>query len=168
MRIDRRRALALLGLGAASATATGASATAKVSFNHGVASGDPLQDRVVIWTRLTPADATADRVSANYVVARADRPGKRVAQGRVFTSAGRDFTAKVDVTGLQPGHDYLYWFESGGVKSPVGRTRTLPNGRVDDLVLAVATCALWPGGYFNAYQAIAQQPRVDAVIHLGD
>jgi alkaline phosphatase D len=168
MRIDRRRALALLGLGAASATASGASAAAKVSFNHGVASGDPLQDRVVIWTRLTPADAGADRVSADYVVARAERPGQPVTRGRVFTSAGRDFTAKVDVTGLQPGHEYVYWFESGGVKSPVGRAKTLPSGHVDDVVLAVATCALWPGGYFNAYQAIADQPRVDAVIHLGD
>lgn len=168
MRVDRRRALALLGVGAASATATHAGAAAKVGFQHGVACGDPLRDSVVIWTRLTPAEPTAARVSADYVVARADRPGKRVKQGRVFTSASRDFTAKVDVTGLEPGRDYLYWFESGGVKSPVGRARTLPDGKVDDVVLAVASCALWTGGYFNVYQAIAEQPRVDAVLHLGD
>jgi len=166
MKVDRRRALALLGVGAASATATGAKAAAKVSFQHGVASGDPLQDSVVIWTRLTPADPGVGRVSANYVVTTA--AGKRVQNGRVFTGAGRDFTAKVEINGLEPGREYLYWFESGGVKSPVGRVKTLPSGHVNDVVLAVASCALWSGGYFNAYQAIADQPRVDAVVHLGD
>ncbi|MGE5564662.1 MAG: alkaline phosphatase D family protein [Parcubacteria group bacterium] len=167
MKLNRRGALALLGGGAAAATAaSSARASQKISFQHGVASGDPMQDGVVIWTRLTPADPKAERASANYVVTTAN--GKRVQNGRVFTSAARDFTAKVELTGLEPGREYLYWFENGGVKSPIARTRTLPSGHIDDLVLAVASCALWTGGYYNAYQAIADQHRVDAVLHLGD
>ncbi|MGE5500404.1 MAG: alkaline phosphatase D family protein [Ignavibacteriales bacterium] len=167
MKLNRRGALALLGGGAAAATAaSSARASQKISFQHGVASGDPMQDGVVIWTRLTPADPKAERASANYVVTTAN--GKRVQNGRVFTSAARDFTAKVELTGLEPGREYLYWFENGGVKSPIARTRTLPSGHIDDLVLAVASCALWTGGYYNAYQAIADQHRIDAVLHLGD
>ena len=165
LKLDRRQALGLLGVGA---VATRAEAAPKAGFSHGVASGDPLHNSVVIWTRLTPADPSETRVSADYYVARADRPGKKVKQGRHFTSAGRDYTVKIDVTGLEPGREYIYWFEAGGVKSPVGRTKTLPKGPTDDVVLAAASCALWPGGFFNAYEAISKLDRVDAVVHLGD
>ncbi|HEX6867018.1 MAG TPA: alkaline phosphatase D family protein [Caulobacteraceae bacterium] len=165
MKFDRRQALGLLGLGAMPVAAR---AAAKAGFNHGVASGDPLQDRVVIWTRLTPEDASQATLSADYYVARADRPGRKVRQGRAFTSAARDYTIKIDVDGLEPGRDYVFGFEAGGVKSPVGLTRTLPKGPTEDAVLAVASCALWPGGFFNAYEAISKLERCDAVVHLGD
>jgi alkaline phosphatase D len=72
------------------------------------------------------------------------------------------------VSGLDPGRAYTYQFEAGGARSPLGRTRTLPEGRTKDAVLAVCTCALYPNGLFNAYGAIAALPRVDAVVHLGD
>jgi alkaline phosphatase D len=78
---------------------------------------------------------------------------------------------KVDVAGLRPGRDYWYAFSWAGFSeagSPIGRTRTLPTGKVKDVVLAAANCALYPGGYYNAYQAIADLPRVDAVLFLGD
>lgn len=165
LKLDRRQALGLLGVGAVAAPAR---AAAKAGFNHGVASGDPSADSVIIWTRLTPADASQTRLSAEFYVARADRPGRKVQQGRHFTSAARDYTIKIDVTGLEPGREYVYWFEAGGVKSPVGRTKTLPKGPTQDVVLAAASCALWPGGFFNAYEAIARLDRVDAVVHLGD
>jgi alkaline phosphatase D len=167
IKLDRRQALSLIGIGAA-LPATPVAAAAQAGFQHGVASGDPLHNAVVIWTRLTPADPNETRVSADYYVARADRPGRKVKQGRTFTSASRDFTIKIDVTGLEPGREYIYWFEAGGVKSPIGRTRTLPKGPTDDVVLAVASCALWAGGFFNAYEVIANLERVDAVVHLGD
>jgi len=165
MRIDRRRALALLGLGAA-APAASAAAREAVSFRHGVASGDPLQDRVILWTRVTPQGSgdVAYRWSLNPI----DRRAGGAKRGEGVTGADRDFTIKVDVSGLDPGRAYTFEFEAGGVKSPMGRTRTLPDGPTKDAVLAVCTCALYPNGYFNAYGAIAGLPRVDAVVHLGD
>ncbi|MFL5298123.1 MAG: alkaline phosphatase D family protein [Phenylobacterium sp.] len=166
MRLDRRRALALLGLGAA-APAGQAAAAGKVeaAFNHGVASGDPLQDRVILWTRITPKGR--GDVMYRWRLEPVDRKGggKR---GEGVTGADRDHTVKVDVTGLDAGRAYTFQFEAGGAKSPVGRTRTLPDGPTKDAVLAVCTCALYPNGYFNAYGAIAALPRVDAVVHLGD
>ncbi len=164
MRIDRRRALALLGLGAA-APATRALAKDAAAFHHGVASGDPLQDRVILWTRVTP-QGPGD-IEYRWSLDPIDRRGggKR---GEGMTGADRDYTVKVDVSGLDPGRAYSFQFEAGGAKSPVGRTRTLADGPTKDAVLAVCTCALYPNGYFNAYGAIAALPRVDAVVHLGD
>jgi alkaline phosphatase D len=162
-RIDRRGVLALLGLGAA-APATRAAAKESVSFRHGVGSGDPLQDRVLLWTRIS--GVTGD-VTYRWTLDPVDRKGggKR---GDGITGPDRDHTVKVDVVNLEPGRAYNFQFECEGVKSPVGRTRTLPEGPTKDAVLAVCTCALYPNGYFNAYGAIAKLPRVDAIVHLGD
>ena len=164
MRIDRRKALALLGLGAA-APATQARARGPVSFQHGVASGDPLQDRVILWTRLTTRGS--EPVSYRWRLDPLDRKGGGKHGGGV-TGPDRDFTVKVDVVNLDPGRAYSFQFEAGGTTSPMGRTATLPEGPTKDAVLAVCTCALYPNGYFNAYGAIARLPRVDAVVHLGD
>ena len=167
MRINRRKALALLGLGAA--TPAAAASAAKVSFKHGVASGDPLADRVILWTRITPeTPAAASQIAYSWKLNPVDRRAGGAKSGSGVTDASRDFTVKVDVAGLDAGRAYTYEFTSGGVTSPTGRTQTLPTGAVEDVVLAVATCSLYPGGYFNAYEAIARLPRVDAVLHLGD
>ena len=164
MRIDRRKALALLGLGAASpAVAQGST----VSFKHGVASGDPKQDRVVLWTRITPSAPGAD-VAYSWRLNPIDRRAGGAKSGSGVTGPSRDYTVKVDATGLDAGRAYTFEFEAAGVKSPMGRTRTLPAGATKDVVLAVASCSLYPNGYFNAYQAIADAPRIDAVLHLGD
>ena len=168
MRIDRRRALALVGLGAASpAAAAKAPAAGAVRFEHGVASGDPLQDRVVLWTRITPERPGAP-VAYRWRLNPVDRRAGGAQSGRGVTGLERDYTVKVDVAGLQPGRAYTYEFEAAGVASPAGRTHTLPAGPTKDVVLAVASCALYPNGYFNAYQAIAELPRVDLILHLGD
>ena len=133
MRIDRRRALALLGLGAA-APATGVLAKDAAAFHHGVASGDPQQDRVILWTRIT-AQGSGD-IEYRWSLDPVDRKGggKR---GEGITGADRDYTVKVDVGGLDPARGYTFEFEAGGVKSPMGRTRTLPKGPTKDVVLAV-------------------------------
>ena len=164
MQLDRRRALALLGLGAA-APATRALARDPATFQHGVASGDPLQDRVILWTRITTRGS--DPIAYSWRLDPLDRKGGGK-HGNGVTGADRDFTVKVDVVNLDPGRAYSFQFEAQGVKSPMGRTATLPDGPTKDAVLAVCTCALYPNGYFNAYGAIARLPRVDAVVCLGD
>jgi alkaline phosphatase D len=169
MTIDRRGLLGLLGFGAAgSAVAQDITRTPLAAFNHGVASGDPLHDRVILWTRVT-ADAPTPLV---WEVSKTADFVKPVATGSVTAFPERDYTAKVDVGGLKAGQDYFYRFRvaqgDGFADSPVGRTRTLPKGSPKEVVLAVCTCALYPNGYFNAYGAIAALARVDAVVHLGD
>ncbi|WP_230481559.1 alkaline phosphatase D family protein [Sphingomonas sp. Leaf21] len=171
-KINRRRAMALMGSGATlGLPATIAEAAAPAArFAHGVASGDPAPDGAILWTRATPAEGQGGDVALTWHVAPME-PGEAVGlrTGRVTARAARDFTAKVEVTGLRPGRDYRYWFETAaGQRSPEGRFRTLPRGRVEDVVLAVVSCQLYPGGLFNAYDAIARSERLDAVLHLGD
>lgn len=169
MTMNRRQAMAAIGSGAAlAAPALGSAQGGFALFEHGVASGDPAPDGAVLWTRATPPEPDAPDISLRWhVAARPD--GKPVRSGQVVAPNARDFTAKVEVTGLRPGREHWYWFETErGQRSPTGRFRTLPVGRAPDLVLAVASCALYPGGYFNAYRAIADLDRLDAVLHLGD
>lgn len=138
-----------------------------LAFLHGVASGDPLHDRVILWTRVTqPLPAAA--VSVGWVVARDPALTQVVARGRFLTDAARDWTVKVDAEGLQPGTTYYYRFAAGGRVSPIGRTRTLPLGEVARLRIAVASCSNHAFGYFNAYARIAERADLDLVLHLGD
>ncbi|MBI1685934.1 alkaline phosphatase D family protein [Caulobacter hibisci] len=175
MKIDRRGLLALLGTGAATPVAAMVPKglhPGEIRFAHGLASGDPLADRVVLWTRITTEAATLP-VPVRWDVATDPDFKTIVAQGQATTDAGRDFTVKIDVAGLKPGTDYHYRFRGVKAGKPVGagisgRTRTLPEGSVEDVVLAVTSCSLYPNGYFTAYDAIAKLPRVDAVLHLGD
>lgn len=138
-----------------------------VGFEHGVASGDPLTHRVILWTRVTPA-AQPRRIKVRYVMATDPQLRHVVERGRVRTGPERDYTVKVDAQGLHPATTYYYAFESRGVRSPVGRTRTLPAGATTRLRLAVVSCSNHAAGYFNAYRRIAERTDLDAVIHLGD
>ena len=142
-------------------------ATAQNPFIYGVASGDPLTDRVMIWTKLAPADTTQP-ITVNWRIA--DDPGfaQVVNSGSFITYSASEFTVKVDATGLQPGSWYYYEFETGGNSSIPGRTKTAPVGTVDHVRFVVATCAKYSKGYFNAYGRIAARNDIDAVIHLGD
>jgi len=167
--IGRRGALALLGSGAGLALPAMAQAAPARSarFDHGIASGDPARDGAVLWTRATPVDGTGD-VALEWHVADAPDAKPRMS-GRVTARSLADHTAKVEVAGLAPGRDYWFWFGApGGVRSPVGRFRTLPIGAVDRLSIAIASCQLYPGGLFNAYADMAALPQLDAVVHLGD
>jgi alkaline phosphatase D len=167
LHITRRGAL-LAGVGvtaAGCATAGGGSAPAR--FEHGVASGDPLSDRVVIWTRATPAQPV-DRVPLRWVVAEDDALSAVVAEGEVAAAAARDYTAKVDVAGLEPGRTYHYGFFAGETASPVGKTKTLPVESIETLRIAVFSCSNYPFGRFHAYADMATRPSVDVAVHLGD
>lgn len=140
-------------------------ATVPAQFLHGVASGDPLADSVILWTRLTPeADGL---VAVAWEVSEAPDFAAVVASGQGTTSAEVDYTVKVDVMGLAPDRRYYYRFFSGDRVSPVGRTRTLPFGTVTMASFAVVSCSKFPTGFFNVYREVSQQ-EVDAVLHLGD
>jgi alkaline phosphatase D len=135
-------------------------------FRHGVASGDPLTDRVILWTRVTAPENAAPEVAWQMSP---DASFKRVvASGRVTTGAARDFTVKIEAASLEPGRTYYYRFDALGERSPVGRTRTLPPAGVSRVRLAVASCSNYPFGYFNAYRRMADRSDLDAVLHLGD
>ena len=135
-------------------------------FQHGVASGDPLTDRVMLWTRLTPGAMRPAEV--RWRIASDEALTQVVASGAAQTSADRDFTVKVDADGLQSGRTYYYVFESAGERSPIGRTKTLPAGTVNRVRLAAACCSNYPAGYFNVYRCLANRADLDAVLHLGD
>jgi alkaline phosphatase D len=137
-----------------------------VAFNHGVASGDPRHDRVVIWTRVSPEQPGP--VPVRWIVARDRELTDVVKTGVIETSEARDYSVKADVTGLRPGAPYFYGFRAGQSASLIGKTRTLPRRRVEQLKLAVLSCASYPHGFFNAYEALAQRDDIDAVVHLGD
>lgn len=137
----------------------------QVQFLHGVASGDPLQTQVIIWTRVTPSDSSA-RLEVQWEVAK-DADFKHItATGKVLTTAAQDFTVKVDVTGLAAGQVYFYRFKSASKYSITGQTKTLAT-QVQSVQFAVCSCSNYPAGYFHVYKEMAKQD-VDVVIHLGD
>lgn len=136
-------------------------------FRHGVASGDPLRDRVILWTRVTPGEPDAV-VDVDWMLARDARMSRLVARGRQRTSAALDYTIKIDAVALDPGSTYYYRFAARGTQSPIGRARTLPTRPTRHVRLALASCANLPFGFFNVYGRIAARSDLDAVVHLGD
>ena len=112
MKIDRRRALALLGMGAAGPATAQAPKSLKVTFQHGVASGDPTQDRVVLWTRITPTTPSVRQVPYRWRLNPVDRRAGGAKSGDGVTGPERDYTVKVDVGGLDPGRAYTFEFEA--------------------------------------------------------
>ena len=152
-------ASAAIGSGGALAASGGA------VFVHGVASGDPLATAVVIWTRVS---GQSRRTPVQWSVAVDAAMTQVVRKGTAFASAERDYTAKVDVTGLRPGETYWYQFTVGRTMSVVGRTKTLPVGDVSNVKLVVFSCSDFEDGYFNAYDDAAKLDDLNAVLHVGD
>ena len=139
-----------------------------LAFEHGVASGDPLSDRIMVWTRVTPKDASTADVDISWEVARDAAFTQMLHSGSASTGQARDFTLKVDVQNLTPGQSYYYRFKAGSAVSPVGRMTTLPAAGVAQVRFAVLSCSNFPAGYFHAYAQAAQESELDAVLHLGD
>jgi phosphodiesterase/alkaline phosphatase D-like protein len=151
-------------------------------FGYGVASGDPTADAIVLWTRATPppehpgdpiatpGSGLGEPLLVEWELAY-DKDFRRIARrGVVRTSPRSDHTVKVDVTGLRPYTRYYYRFRAGGEVSPVGRTQTAPDEprRVHALRFGLVSCSNYTGGYFGAYQALAQRDDLDFVLHVGD
>lgn len=139
-------------------------------FYHGVASGDPLKDRVVIWTRVTPNTQNQNPVVVSWKMATDTAMTNTVQQGSLITTHERDYTVKIDVTGLQADTWYYYEFYAYGKRSAQGRTRTTPQENVmkDSLRFAVVSCANLEAGFFNVYASLADRKDFDAVLCLGD
>ena len=135
-------------------------------FYHGVASGDPLQDAVIIWTRITLNET--DPVTVNWRVAIDTLFENVVANGTTTTDSTIDWTVKVDVSGLTAGEWYYYDFEHNGVHSLIGRTRTAPNGGVDHLRFGVVSCQSYEHGFYHAYKDMSTRNDMDCILHLGD
>lgn len=171
--MNRRDLFRLAGLTSAYLALPGAARSASETagrsgvFAHGVASGDPLHDRVVIWTRVS-APKGVDQVETEWVMAVDPQCEQVVQRGQALASSERDFCVKVDVDGLAPGQIYFYRFQALGHQSTTGRTRTLPDGALDSFTLAAVSCSNYPAGYFTAYRDIARHPEVDLLLHLGD
>jgi alkaline phosphatase D len=161
-------ALSALPLAACGGGSEASPAAPAGQFAHGVASGDPLADRVILWTRITPPSGQTADIALRWEVATDAAFTSIVAQGNATATAARDFTVKIDATGLRSATTYHYRFSATGVTSPTGRTRTLPTGSVAQVKLAVFSCSNYPTGFFNVYADAARRGDLDASIHLGD
>ncbi len=171
MSLSRRALLQNLGvLGAVAALPLGCSSedTAQEDspFKHGVASGDPLPDAVILWTRVTTTDASME---VKWEVSTTSDFAKIVASGTATTNADRDYTVKVDAKGLSAGTTYYYRFSAAGKTSPAGRTKTAPTAAgLARLRFGVVSCSSLAHGYFHAYKQLATRLELDAIVHLGD
>lgn len=155
------------GTGAGPAPAPGAPGPSK-RFAHGVASGDPQADRVMLWTRITPDASSGASIPVEVVVYADAGLNQRVQSYSGTATAARDYTVKIDATGLAPATSYYYQFRALGEDSMIGRTRTLPQGPTEHLRIGVASCSSLAHGYFHAYRFLAQRADLDVVLHLGD
>lgn len=185
VRLARRRFLTLTGAATAVAFGTNLPGTALGSgtaggltgnpFTLGVASGDPLPDAVVIWTRLAPqpfeplGGAPYKEVGVDWQVASDEHFRRVVRSGRATARPEFGHSVHVDVRGLEPGRHYWYRFRVDRYLSPTGRTRTAPapGQRGGRLTLGVSSCQAWTDGYYTAQRHLANED-VDAVVFLGD
>lgn len=170
----------LMTVGTAGATNVAAESATDANFDAdpftlGVASGDPLHDSVVIWTRLAPEPLAKDggmpdeTVSVAWSVATDKDMNDTIASGTAAARSDLAHSVHVDVRELKPDTEYFYQFEAGSKQSPVGRTKTAPapGSNVDELTFAFASCQHYPSGYYTAYDHMADED-LDLVFQLGD
>lgn len=137
------------------------------AFTHGVASGNPKQDRVTLWTRYVAPDGAAARVALELSEDATFRRGVLRLSGDA--TPANDHCVRITATGLQPGRRYHYRFVGPDRSlSPVGHTRTLPARGTAPFRIAVLSCANMDFGYFNAYRHLSRRTDIDLVLHLGD
>ncbi|MFG2024407.1 alkaline phosphatase D family protein [Streptomyces sp. NPDC048825] len=146
------------------------------AFLHGVASGDPLPDGILLWTRVTPTpeavpgSGLGPDIEVSWTVALDKAFMNVVAKGSTTASAASDHTVKADIRGLKPATAYWFRFSSGGTDSPAARTSTAPatDAAVPGMRFGVVSCANWEAGHFSAYRHLAARGDLDAWLHLGD
>lgn len=138
------------------------------TFRHGIASGDPLTDSVILWTRIAPDDPNAGPVSVVWEISEREDFKSIHLSGTFMAAAAHNWTVKVDAKPLPAGKTFYYRFRVGDAVSVTGQTKTLPDGPLESARFAVVSCANWQHGFFNVYDHIARSDDYDAVIHLGD
>ncbi|OAH14431.1 alkaline phosphatase D family protein [Streptomyces jeddahensis] len=146
------------------------------AFLHGVASGDPLPDGVLLWTRVTPVpeavpgSGKGPDTEVRWEIAEDKGFTTVVGRGTTIATAGSDHTVKADVRGLRQASVYYFRFRAGDAVSPVGRTRTAPayDAAASGVRFGVVSCSNWEAGWFSAYRHLAGRADLDAVLHLGD
>jgi PhoD-like phosphatase, N-terminal domain len=149
-------------------------------FYHGVASGDPLSDRVIIWTRYTPVSAD-DEVDIELRMAEVDSKipfaahldpsaNRKLKRAVITVTNENDWVAKIDVTGLKSSKNYVFAFTDGVTSSIVGQTKTAPSTKasISALTYAVYSCAHFANGYFHGYDIGSTITDLDFWIHVGD
>ena len=137
-----------------------------ISFNHGVASGDPTQDAIILWTRISPEQD--GNIKVTWQVATDEAFSNITHSGETLTNQERDYTVKIDAVNLHNDTQYFYRFMANGETSVVGKTQTLASGAIDSVNLAVMSCANFPAGFFNVYDLASNMEHIDVVLHLGD
>ncbi len=170
--INRRALLATAGFGIGGLMLPGGAAMAQAllgltGFTHNVASGEPSQDSVLLWTRYVSATGGPSKVRVE--ISESQDFAKIAGGGQMTTGPWRDHTVKITVDGLAPGK--WHWFRfiaPDGTTSPVGRTKTLPAGKVAKFNIAIFSCSNLGFGEFNAYGHGAMRDDVDLVLHMGD
>ena len=168
--MKRRNALKASSLAAFGLTATinGGCSKNTFYFNHGVASGDPLSDQVILWTRVTPEQPGPIEVSLE--VSSSSDFNRIVFTKSLKTSSLSDYTVKYDFSIrdiFQSGEIFYYRFKAGTAISESGKTKTLALN-IDKVKIGVFSCSNFPAGFFNAYQAAAEKNDLDLWLHLGD
>lgn len=146
-------------------------AAATLPFVHGVASGDPTDDSVVIWTRVTfpdPSQLDSTDVEVGWEMASDEDFTNPVANGAAITNEALEWTVNVDVSGLESASTYWFRFTALAHTSPTGRTRTAHTISDGELKIASVSCASYWSGYFNTYAQIASRDDLDLVVHAGD
>ncbi len=171
MQIDRRSLLITGSLGVGAYAIPGFAQTTSIAaargFTHSVASGEPMGDSMLLWTRYVPA--TGDSVHLKVELSETTDFAKIAGGGVQITGSWRDWTSKISVDGLKPGTVYHFRFVApDGSFSPIGRTKTLPVGPTPSFRAAIFSCSNMPFGFFNAYAHAAARNDIDLSIHLGD
>jgi alkaline phosphatase D len=140
------------------------------SFDFGVASFDPTDSKMILWTRVTPASQSPAKVNLTYQVATDMAFTNTVKTELLDAFASDDYTVSMDLSGLNSNTRYYYRFmiTNTAVVSPVGETKTLGKEQeISEVKLAVCSCSNYPAGLFNVYGAMAESDA-DVVLHLGD
>jgi alkaline phosphatase D len=163
--MSRRGLFGIAGASAALAASPAIARSFGSGFTHNVASGEPGADTILLWTRYV-GDAAA---RLQWQISQSEDFTRPIAEGSVSASPERDWCAKATATGLAPDRWYFFRFIApDGTMSPVGRTRTLPQGATAKFRMAVFSCSNFGFGWFNAYAHAAQANDCDLAVHLGD
>jgi alkaline phosphatase D len=180
--LNRRQLMTVagvLGLSTIAAPILSRSVLAKPVFRSypfplGVASGDPLPDGVVLWTRLAPdplngGGMPSQPVEVNWEISATNNFANPVQKGMYLARPELNHSVHIEVSGLQPGRDYFYRFIAGDEVSQTGRTKTAPplGAPVDRIRFGVVGCNHYENGYFTAFRRAAQE-NFDFIVHTGD